>query len=102
MSQTKENPDIVLGIDLGTTYCAMAVVDRFGKSTVVVNSEGQATTTPVIHTTAMPVWSGQDGRRRPHECRQVHQAGHGRAGLVRSSPGGATRRGACLPSSSKS
>ena len=49
MSQTTENPDIVLGIDLGTTYCAMAVVDRFGKSTVVVNSEGQATTASVIH-----------------------------------------------------
>ncbi|HCH66381.1 MAG: hypothetical protein CL927_01700 [Deltaproteobacteria bacterium] len=49
MSQSSGNPDIVLGIDLGTTYCAMAVVDRFGKSTVVVNSEGQATTASVIH-----------------------------------------------------
>lgn len=49
MSQTTENPEVVLGIDLGTTYCAMAVVDRFGKSTVVVNSEGQATTASVIH-----------------------------------------------------
>ncbi len=49
MSQSIDTPDLVLGIDLGTTYCAMAVVDRFGKPTVVVNGEGQATTASVIH-----------------------------------------------------
>jgi molecular chaperone DnaK len=49
MTSSPEHPDIVLGIDLGTTYCAMAVVDRFGKPTVVVNSEGQPTTASVIH-----------------------------------------------------
>ena len=49
MNPSSEHPDIVLGIDLGTTYCAMAVVDRFGKPTVVVNGEGQPTTASVIH-----------------------------------------------------
>jgi len=49
MSSNNPVNDSVLGIDLGTTYCAMAVVDRFGKPTVVVNSEGQATTPSVIH-----------------------------------------------------
>jgi len=49
MTSSTDQPDIVLGIDLGTTYCAMAVVDRFGKPAVVVNSEGQPTTASVIH-----------------------------------------------------
>jgi molecular chaperone DnaK len=49
MSSNNPTSDTVLGIDLGTTYCAMAVVDRFGKPTVVVNSEGQTTTPSVIH-----------------------------------------------------
>ena len=31
MSSNNPTSDTVLGIDLGTTYCAMAVVDRFGK-----------------------------------------------------------------------
>ena len=49
MTSPSDLPDIVLGIDLGTTYCAMAIVDRFGKPTVVVNGEGQPTTASVIH-----------------------------------------------------
>lgn len=41
--------DIVLGIDLGTTFSAMAVVDRFGKPVIVTNAEGQPTTASVVH-----------------------------------------------------
>ncbi len=41
--------DIVLGIDLGTTYTAMAVVDRFGRPIILTNSEGWPTTPSVIH-----------------------------------------------------
>ena len=41
-------PDL-LGIDLGTTFSAMAVVDQFGKPTVVPNAEGFPTTPSVIH-----------------------------------------------------
>ncbi len=40
---------IVLGIDLGTTFSAMAVVDRFGKPVIVTNAEGQPTTPSVVH-----------------------------------------------------
>jgi molecular chaperone DnaK len=41
-------PDL-LGIDLGTTFSAMAVVDQFGKPMVVPNAEGFPTTPSVIH-----------------------------------------------------
>jgi molecular chaperone DnaK len=40
---------IVLGIDLGTTFSAMAYVDRHGKPCLLPNAEGQATTPSVIH-----------------------------------------------------
>jgi molecular chaperone DnaK len=40
---------VVLGIDLGTTFSAMAVVNRFGKPEMVMNSEGHPTTASVIH-----------------------------------------------------
>lgn len=40
---------IVLGIDLGTTFSAMGVVDRFGKPTILTNADGGATTPSVIH-----------------------------------------------------
>jgi len=40
---------IVLGIDLGTTFSAMSVVDRFGKPVIVTNAEGQPTTASVVH-----------------------------------------------------
>jgi molecular chaperone DnaK (HSP70) len=39
----------LLGIDLGTTFSAMAVVDQFGKPTIVPNAEGFPTTPSVIH-----------------------------------------------------
>lgn len=40
---------IILGIDLGTTFSAMAYVDSFGKPAIIPNSEGQRTTPSVIH-----------------------------------------------------
>lgn len=41
--------DVILGIDLGTTFSAMAVVDQFGKSTVLPNADGYPTTPSVVH-----------------------------------------------------
>ena len=41
--------DLVLGIDLGTTFSAMAVVDRFGKAAIIPNGEGHSITPSVIH-----------------------------------------------------
>ena len=38
-----------LGIDLGTTFSVMAVVDETGKPVVIQNKEGQATTPSVIY-----------------------------------------------------
>ncbi|MEL6349171.1 MAG: Hsp70 family protein [Myxococcota bacterium] len=39
----------VLGIDLGTTFSAMSVVDKFGKPVIIQNSEGHPTTPSVVH-----------------------------------------------------
>ena len=39
----------VLGIDLGTTFSAMSVVDRYGKATIVPNANGRPTTPSVVH-----------------------------------------------------
>ena len=41
--------DIVLGIDLGTTFSAMAIVNRYGKPEILVNAEGHPTTPSVVH-----------------------------------------------------
>ncbi len=41
--------ELVLGIDLGTTFSAMAIVDKFGKPVMVPNADGHATTPSVIH-----------------------------------------------------
>src|SRR5690606_7119863 len=41
--------DIVLGIDLGTTFSAMAVVNAYGKPEIVPNAEGFPTTPSVVH-----------------------------------------------------
>jgi len=41
--------NVILGIDLGTTFSTMAVVDQFGKSTVLPNSDGHPTTPSVVH-----------------------------------------------------
>ena len=39
----------LLGIDLGTTFSAMAYVNRHGKPCIIPNAEGQATTPSVLH-----------------------------------------------------
>jgi len=36
--------EIILGIDLGTTFSAMAYVDQFGKANILPNADGHATT----------------------------------------------------------
>lgn len=41
--------DIVLGIDLGTTFSAMSYVNRYGKPEIITNGEGFATTPSVVH-----------------------------------------------------
>ena len=38
-----------VGIDLGTTYTAVAVVDEYGKASIVKNTDGQATTPSVVY-----------------------------------------------------
>jgi len=38
-----------IGIDLGTTYTAVAVIDEYGKASIVKNLEGQATTPSVVY-----------------------------------------------------
>ncbi|MCP4809732.1 MAG: Hsp70 family protein [Proteobacteria bacterium] len=40
---------LILGIDLGTTFSAMAYVDRFGKPNILPNGDGHSTTASVIH-----------------------------------------------------
>ncbi len=44
-----EEMDVVLGIDLGTTFCAMSVVNEYGKPEIVTNAEGFQTTPSVVH-----------------------------------------------------
>ncbi|MFT4627279.1 MAG: molecular chaperone DnaK [Myxococcota bacterium] len=40
--------EIVLGIDLGTTFSAMSLVNKFGKAEIIANAEGHATTPSVV------------------------------------------------------
>jgi len=44
-----QDDEIILGIDLGTTFSAMAWVNRFGKPEIVANAEGRPTTPSVVH-----------------------------------------------------
>jgi len=44
-----DDEDIVLGIDLGTTFSAMAHVNQYGKPEIITNAEGFATTPSVVH-----------------------------------------------------
>ncbi len=39
---------IVLGVDLGTTFSAMARVNKFGKAEIIANAEGRPTTPSVV------------------------------------------------------
>jgi molecular chaperone DnaK len=40
---------VILGIDLGTTFSAMAIVDRYGKPAILPNADGHPTTPSVVH-----------------------------------------------------
>ena len=40
---------IVVGIDLGTTFSAIAYIDQYGKPEVIANREGDRTTPSVIY-----------------------------------------------------
>ncbi|MEZ4323157.1 MAG: Hsp70 family protein [Myxococcota bacterium] len=44
-----EDDEIVLGIDLGTTFSAMSVVNQHGKPEIVTNADGHPTTPSVVH-----------------------------------------------------
>jgi molecular chaperone DnaK len=44
-----DETDIILGIDLGTTFSAMAYVDKFGKPIILPNADGHSTTASVVH-----------------------------------------------------
>jgi len=44
-----EDDAIVLGIDLGTTFSAMSIVNMHGKPEIVTNADGHATTPSVVH-----------------------------------------------------
>ena len=41
--------DLVIGIDLGTTYCAVAYINRHGMAEVLTNSDGARTTPSVVY-----------------------------------------------------
>lgn len=42
-------PDQVFGIDLGTTYSAIAYINDYGKPEVIINREGEPTTPSVVY-----------------------------------------------------
>ena len=44
-----QDETIILGIDLGTTYSAMAYVDRYGKPNILPNADGHATTPSALY-----------------------------------------------------
>ena len=48
-ASSEENATIVLGIDLGTTFSAMAWVNDHGKPEIISNSEGFPTTPSIVH-----------------------------------------------------
>ena len=44
----ENNGKNVIGIDLGTTFCAMAYVDKHGTPVTMPNAEGELTTASVV------------------------------------------------------
>ncbi|WP_075732967.1 Hsp70 family protein [Streptomyces acidiscabies] len=53
----------VVGIDLGTTYCAMAVADRSGRPSIVRNREGENITPSVVMFQGDTVIVGSQAKR---------------------------------------
>ena len=45
---TMENPEVSVGIDLGTTFSAVAHVDSEGRPLTIINSEGELTTPSAV------------------------------------------------------
>jgi molecular chaperone DnaK len=52
-----------IGIDLGTTYCAVAVTDRLGIPTIVRNREGENITPSVVLFQAGTAMVGSQAKR---------------------------------------
>ncbi len=46
---TRSADDLILGIDLGTTFSAMATVDHHGRARVIPNADGHNTTPSVVY-----------------------------------------------------
>lgn len=54
----------VLGIDLGTTYSAVAVIDEYGRPEIVRNSDSEATTPSVVYfESADSIITGKEAKR---------------------------------------
>ncbi len=75
-------PNTIFGIDLGTTYSAIAYVDEYGKPTVVMNKENTAVTPSVIYfESAENVLVGgparESGRLDPSNCVELIKASMG-------------------------
>ena len=43
-----ENPEVSVGIDLGTTFSAVAHLDSEGRPLTIINSEGELTTPSAV------------------------------------------------------
>lgn len=48
-ADARADDEVVLGIDLGTTFSAMSVVNAYGKPEIIANAEGFPTTPSVVH-----------------------------------------------------
>ncbi len=64
-----EGREHVIGIDLGTTFCAVAYLDRHGACVTAPNAEGELTTPSVV--LFEPDGAAIVGRRALRAC-QVH------------------------------
>ena len=51
-----------VGIDLGTTYCAVATIDRAGRPEILRNSDGQTITPSVVLFEGTEVLVGQQAK----------------------------------------
>ena len=64
MAQTKKSASgVTVGIDLGTTFSAVAILEG-GKPNIIANSEGTRTTPSVVHLKDEEVTVGQIARNQ--------------------------------------